>query len=118
MKRYPSPAALKQRSLWAQQFPECWCCGADRDLQTHEIASRAQAPGHWADLRNYFRACSACNCGLLNVLPEATQLALKALFDHENYDREFVNQLRHRAANAISDGDVRMWLTLLRRRAA
>jgi len=55
---------------------------------------------------------------MLNVLPESVQLALKFLHDPENYDREFVNTLRHRAANAISNSDVDVWLTLFRHRRA
>jgi len=114
LKKYPSSSALETRRLWSQQFGECWCCAGRFNLQTHEIASKAQAPGRWADVRNYFRACGGCNCGMWNVLPESVQLALKFLHDPENYDREFVNTLRHRAANAISDRDVRTWITVLR----
>ena len=114
--RYPSDAALKARREWASEFKECWLCGSHADLQTHEIASRAQSPRGWADERNYLRACAGCNGDFLNWLPEVVQLALKRINDPTRYDRELVNTLRHRAANAITQSDVELWEALLRTR--
>ena len=110
MKHYPSSAALEARRLWSQQFGECWCCAGRFNLQTHELASRSQAPGRWADVRNYARLCGSCNCNEFEWLPEAFQLCLKKMFDPENYDRQFVNELRGRQRDAITEGSVDLWL--------
>lgn len=112
--RYPSAALLEARRTWSRQFQHCWICQRPAE-HVHEIASRAQAPGRWADERNYLRACAVCNLDLLEWLPEAAQLAMKLLYDPENYDRLFVNQLRGRAENAITESVVQGWAKLLRR---
>lgn len=111
---YPSAAQRTERAAWSHQFQECWVCGGRYGLQTHEIASKAQAPGAWADVRNYFRACNECNRDFLEWCPESVQLALKSLYDPDNYDRAFVNGLRHRATEAIGEGVVEWWRRLLR----
>jgi hypothetical protein len=110
---YPSAKELSERTAWGQRFDVCWVCGAEHNLQVHEIASRAQAPLRWADKRNYFRACGECNGDFLNWCPEAVQLALKSLHDSKHYDREFVNELRHRATEAIPERTVNWWRKLL-----
>lgn len=108
--KYPSAAQLEERRAWADGRIKCWICGKwGFDVQTHEVASRAQAPNRWADVRNYFCACAFCNCHVLNHLPESLQLAYKRHFDIENYDRVFVNRIRGRADDAISEGEVRAW---------
>lgn len=115
---YPPAALERERAAWGAEHFECWICGERFGLQTHEIASRAQAPLRWADVRNYFRACEFCNSGFLNWAPEALMLAYKRVYDPDNYDREFVNELRHRATDAISEEEVRCWRIVLTRNAA
>jgi len=44
--------------------------------------------------------------GILDSMPIAEQLGIKALEDPENYDRVKVNLLRHRARDAISENEV------------
>jgi 5-methylcytosine-specific restriction endonuclease McrA len=106
---YPTSRQLKERSDWSLAFDSCWICGSRFDLQTHEIASKAQAPFKWATTENYFRTCSRCNQYVLNNLPEAVQLAYKKHFDPDNYNRVFINQLRGEADNSISESEVNVW---------
>lgn len=112
--RYPTPAQKREREAWSHAFDYCWICGCREmhPLQTHEIASRAKAPNKWADVRNYVRTCPTCHSEVFSWLPEAAQIALKKRHDQENYDRVFINRIRGRADDAVSEGEVRLWLKL------
>lgn len=122
---YPSAAQLREREAWAEQFNRCWICFCTArnvsvtgpGLETHEIASRAQAPNRWAEKCNYFRSCPTCHREVLSWICEALQLAYKRMNDPENYDRVKVNLMRGRQTNAISESEVRQWEQFLVRRA-
>lgn len=120
--KYPSRAQLEERRAWAAQFESCWIWGRVENtwnqygimqppegMQTHEIASRAQAPLRWATVENYFRACNRCNMHVLNNVPESLQLCYKKHMDPTNYNRVLINRLRGEADNAISEADVNAW---------
>jgi len=116
---YPTREQLDERRAWAEQFNRCWLCGVENDdmflqLETHEIARRSKATKSWADVRNYAATCRACHCEILDWLPAVVQLALKAEHDPDNYDREFVNLLRHEAPDSISEGQVQAWRKFVR----
>jgi hypothetical protein len=118
--RYPSAAQERARREWAAQFNDCFVCRrvlgtvtwlppAFERLETHEIGSRAQASGKWADPRNYLRVCETCHREILSWLDESVQCAFKRLHDPANYDRSFINEIRGRADTAITEAEVRNW---------
>ena len=110
--KYPTSKQLDERRQWLAGCNQCWVCGAPawvEALDCHEIASRAQAPGKWACVENYFATCRQCHEDVLSWLPEAVQLAFKLVNDPDNYNRVLVNRLRSRADNAISEGEVTLW---------
>lgn len=112
--KYPPRELLAERAAWAERFDRCWVCGVhDNDLfmplETHEIASKAKAPKKWADPRNYFRTCNDCHSEVLSWLPESVQMVFKLQHDPDNYDRQFINRLRHEADDSISEGEVKAW---------
>ena len=115
---YPSSAQKREREDWANQFDRCWVCGWGEawgvPLETHEIGSRAQAPLRWADKRNYFCACHSCNGDILNYLCEPLQLAYKKMYDPDNYDRQFINEIRGHAPDAIAEHEVVLWTKYLK----
>jgi hypothetical protein len=122
MKRpaYPSRKQLDERRAWAESFDRCWVCGADERgaflrLETHEIARRSKATKSWADVRNYVRTCDRCHDDIFDWLPAAVQLAIKAEHDPDNYDRDFINQIRNEAENAIDEHTVQLWRKFVRR---
>lgn len=116
--RYPTPAQKREREQWAERFEQCWVCGwlaaRWRILETHEIASRAQAPNKWADVRNYLKTCRRCHDEVLSWLPECVQLSMKLLHDPDNYDRQFINEIRGHAPDAIAEHEVVLWTKYLK----
>jgi hypothetical protein len=115
---YPSRKQLDERRAWAESFDRCWVCdsrGMWLPLEVHEIASKAQSPGQWADVRNYLMTCRECHDEVLSWLPEVAQLALKLHNDGTNYDRLFINRIRGEAENAIDEHSVRLWRKFVRR---
>jgi hypothetical protein len=118
---YPTRKQLDERRAWAESFDRCFVCGDGvrwgLPLEVHEIASRAQAPGKWADVRNYMLTCRMCHEDVLSWLCEAAQLALKSETDPLNYERVFINRIRGRADNAIAESEVRLWCKFFTRRA-
>jgi hypothetical protein len=115
---YPTRKQLDERRAWAESFDRCWVCGRESlylPLETHEIASKAQASRKWADVKNYFRTCALCHSELLSWLPEMVQLAFKAEYDPNNYDRSFINRIRNEAENAIDEHTVQLWRKFVRR---
>ncbi len=116
--KYPTAAQWQERAEWASRFYRCWICGTMRagvEYDIHEIASRGQAPGKWADLRSYFFTCRICHDEVLSWLPEDVQCAFKYMKDNKNYDRDFINRARGRAPNAIAEHEVRNWSRFLER---
>lgn len=109
---YPTSAQKREREQWAERFEGCWLCRLhwlSCRLEIHEIGSRAIAPLKWADKRNYLITCSKCHSEIFSWLPEAAQIGLKKLHDKENYDRVFINRIRGRADDAVSEGEVTQW---------
>jgi len=101
------------RAEWAREHAQCMICGERwiDHLHVHEIAcgpARAKAleePATW------LRLCWRCHLdddGVHNyaVWPIVRQLALKKVHDPEHYDRVKVNELRGRAAEAITEAEV------------
>ena len=100
------------RGEYQLMFPFCQVPGCDRIGQDlHEIcrgAHRQQAIGaggcllvvgrpHHDEMDDY------------SVWPIARQLAIKKRGDPEGYDRERVNEIRGRAPDAITEGEVEVW---------
>jgi hypothetical protein len=126
--KYPTRQQLAERKAWAEQFDRCWVCRRDTTvsfdgkywgwdaLQTHEMARRSQTSGKWADVRNYFVTCGRCHVEILAWLELRFQLALKALNDPDNYDRQFINKIRGEAPNSVEEYEVslakRFWKVL------
>lgn len=114
--RYPTAAQKREREQWSLNFDVCWIC---RDylpplFDIHEIASRAQAPNKWADVRNYLKTCRRCHDEVLSWLDESVQLAHKKIFDPDNYDRQFINEIRGHAPDAIAEFEVVLWTKYLK----
>ncbi len=112
---YPTSAQLAERRQWAQQFQSCWVCGSRVYLVTHEIGSRAQAPGKWCDVRNFIVCCNECNGHEMEWLSEEAQCGLKMLHDFENCDPAFICRIRGRAETAISREKVKLWESFFRK---
>ena len=91
---------------FAEEFPQCWLCGATWPLEIHHIARGCHREGGRYVRANLIRACSACHRGKLDAMPIARQLAIKQLWDEENYDRQAVNLLRGRQPDALTPADV------------
>jgi len=116
---YPTSKQLKERSAWAASMPACWVCGwaayggylrgGVRQLETHEMIRRSQAPGRWCELENLFRACTNCHAEHLanvTVAPYARQLALKALNDSANFSLERFLWILNRGPEAVTQAEV------------
>lgn len=93
------------RDEFRHHFTKCWICG-QAATDVHEIA---RGPSRQAALKEpaaYFRCCRECHQGELDSMPIAKQLGYKLLHDATRYNRAKVNELRHRAKDAISEADV------------
>ena len=122
-------AAKSTLADFAEEFPFCWCCGAfdcsRRNgeyvwVDTHHVAGRV---GTWRDdRRNLFRCCRECHetrwtnptDGLSPLDRLAQQLAYKAVYDREFYDRSFVLKAKGYAETAISEADVGVLVGLVK----
>jgi len=93
------------RDQLKSEFECCMLCMTSQELDVHEItrgASRGVSLG--------WRPCLMCFCRRCHDLVQnwtvAQQLCLKAIVDLEHYDRVFVNRVRGRADDSISERDV------------
>jgi hypothetical protein len=103
--KYPTSAQLKERTQWGQQFDRCWKCGSSFSLQTHEIASRAQAPYCWAHVSNYARVCNRCHADFAAMSFER-QLIYKAAFDPETFSPITFLAIRGNAITEVTWNDL------------
>jgi hypothetical protein len=92
----------------------CQCCMRRKAVDCHEIprgAHREQALEHRCA---WLAVCRPCHELIddYSEWPVARQLALKLLGDPEHFDLLTVNRLRGRDENAITMGDVVVWLKL------
>ena len=85
---------IDARAAWAQSHDACWICGwkpgqrwphsgwfGEGVLQTHEMFSKAQAPGAWAYVENYFLVCGWCHQEVIPHISREQQLAHKFIHD-------------------------------------
>ena len=117
MKRYTKPTPdqvqVAVMACWAHQHPTCWLC--DQPAETHHIPCGPHLAGCRYDPVCCLRVCQQHHLGRRGMhnyreWPISRQLALKLEHDPQHYDRERVNEARHKAPGAISDEDVRKWL--------
>ena len=106
---------------WAELWSSCWICGHrgewPQTLQIHHLVRGCNRKAN--DLATTALACEACHqrehdgagLGLVGWM------AIKMLHDPEHYDRERVNELRHRAKNAVSEKEVAIVVAALFQRA-
>ena len=102
---------LITRGLWSHAHEVCMVCGARNNLETHEIANGSARQKSLGIPATWLRLCHDCHQGsngLHNkgVWPVARQLALKKWADPEYYDRVWVNLLRGRQSEAITEAEV------------
>jgi len=90
------------RTRWASQKTHCFLCGAQWELETHELLRGVYRQHAIKEPATWLRACSRCHHDRLHKAPKtwdlATQLAVKYLHDPEHYDREAVNEIRFQEA--------------------
>lgn len=97
------------RCDFIREYMKCWVCGTDRALTVHEIACGPAREQALSERAAWMVACAPCNCGPLHdktLWPVARQLALKAWYDPDHYDRVKVNLLRGRQPDAITEAEV------------
>lgn len=95
------------RSSWGQQFDRCWLCDKREGqlgivdvgvvaLQTHELVGNSRRRRALAESAAWFRVCQYCH-QQLSSSPAGDELvellAIKQMFDPENYDLLEVNKL-------------------------
>lgn len=94
------------RTSWGRQFDRCWLCdrregdpstlGGFLALQTHELVGNSRRRRALAVPAAWFRVCQYCHQQLSSSPPfdEIVELlAIKLMFDRENYDLLEVNKL-------------------------
>lgn len=92
------------RAAFVAEYGFCWLCGWNYDLAVHEIAKGSHREAALSERIAWMVACGGCNCGPLNDYKEwplVRQLAVKWVYDQENFDLVGFNRLRGRADNAI-----------------
>jgi hypothetical protein len=115
-KRQRRNAACRDlRDEYRAEFPRCQWCG-ERATDLHEIARGASRNAALSERCCWLHLCRACH-EIVGGLPVVAQLAIKWLADPIGYDRRKVNEIRGRAPEAISEGDVDEWVRRLTRLA-
>lgn len=96
---------------WASKFDYCWLCGCSGawkfGLEIHHIARGSYRNAN--EISTTMILCSACHRHIhssKDAISIATMLAMKMIHDPLNYDREYVNQKRGRAKNAVTESEV------------
>jgi hypothetical protein len=105
-------SALKRisddRKAFLAEFPRCMICGTKQSRDVHEIA-RGASRGKAEQFRQTWLAlCGWCHDAVddYEQWPITRQLAVKRRCDPAWYDRVFVNRLRNRADDAITEDEV------------
>lgn len=116
---YPTKQQLAERKSWAAQFSRCMACGNAATwmpLQTHEIVRRSQAPGRWCHVANFLQLCEPCHSerfANVTLAPYAAQLAIKYVFDRDNYNLEEFIRILGRASFAVTYSEVNLCISAL-----
>ena len=104
------PKTSPERERYRRRHPYCQLCGKPRK-HIHEIATRAKSEEAVKHRCNLLALCFEHHEELHDLAkwPIARQYALKQRVDPEGYCREKLNELRGRAADAISEAQVDYW---------
>jgi len=96
------------REGWLRQQEGCMACGSMIGGEVHEIARGPARQKALEEPAAWLAVCRECHeqLGDYSVWPVVRQLALKRLRDPNRYNRRKINELRHRAAEAISEAEV------------
>ena len=85
------------RTAWGRRNYYCFLCGITDSLETHEILRGIFRAKAVKEASCWLRLCHHCHQQTIHGNPEywnrTRQLALKALHDPENYDRQRLNEL-------------------------
>ena len=113
-------AARPTLASFAREFTACWACGRTHFLEIHHSCGRSHPRRN--DRRLLGRYCCYCHetrwtnptDGLSPLDRLAQQLAYKAVYDREFYDRSFVLKAKGYAETAISEADVGFLVQLVK----
>jgi hypothetical protein len=110
------------REEWRATYLFCFACGRTSfrgegydetigpwHFEVHEIARGNHRKRALTEPAAWLQLCEGTNGGChtnMDGAPIVYQLALKKMHDPEHYNRETVNRLRRRAADAITEAEV------------
>lgn len=101
-------AARKPRQTFLEGWNVCWFCEAAPAECVHEMAAGSARKAAYQHRFAWAVACSDCNChrltdnGPRGEWPHARQLAVKWIWDRENFNRvEFNRLMRPKAAETF-----------------
>lgn len=102
-----------ERKAYIAEFGKCMACGSRKRLCVHEMAKGSHREAALSEPCTWLVACWLCNTRYLedySIWPLARQLATKLKYDPDRFDLERFNEIRGRAATAITIEEVRQWL--------
>jgi len=110
-----SQGSRADRRRWFDDLDshECWVCQSKNDIQIHHIERRSQAPKRYDVPENLFLVCGDCHTAKFHNRSHAWQLAVKLVWDSENFDLEKWLRIRDpelRSPDRVTLVDIAVWL--------
>ena len=98
-----------RRQEFRESFHACWLCNQPA-TDIHEMTPGGGRRRGYQERATWIRACRSCHDECLQPFAGlwtlAGQLAIKARFDPEYYDRELVLAIKGRANTAVTEPEV------------